>query len=42
MDYLRRNGVLIDKSGDPKISKFKIPEVWIPLPDKSRDNILST
>ena len=35
MDYPWKNGVLIEKVGDPKISLSKIPEDWTPPPLKS-------
>ena len=35
MDDPWRNGVLIEKVGDPKISRFNIPEDWMPPPLKS-------
>ena len=36
MDYPWKNGVLIEKVGDPKISLSKIPEDWTPPPLKTR------
>ena len=30
-----RNGVIIDKAGNPTISRFNIPEYWTPPPEKS-------
>ena len=37
MDDLWRNGVLIEKSNDPPILIFKIPEDWTPPLLNSRE-----